>query len=206
VSLIEQRPLSLVRPTRPQTEMLLDQVQAIDAWTRQHRIIDLRFDDATSRQDRLDIARRKDVLQRQHQALVDWTQRQLSQSDRPLSARAEPRAVLVHRNEWVKSKLTGGLQEGGVTVVAALENGADAVGVVIAEQPDLLLVEDKLPMVTGLDVTREARRYAPSTVVVAQVANDWEIGPFLEAGATTAFSRRVPPADIVAEVLAFLAA
>ena len=51
-------------------------------------------------------------------------------------------------------------------------------------------------MLAGLAVVAEVRRYAAKTLVTVQVESDWEIGPFLEAGAHTAFTRRVPPADI----------
>ena len=58
-----------------------------------------------------------------------------------------------HRQAWFRGKVASGLQAGGVAVEADLENGADALGAVVAEQPDFLLVEDKLPMVSGLDLT-----------------------------------------------------
>lgn len=186
--------------------MLLDQLRGIDAWTRSHRPVDLLDVTRLTREARLDLSRRQDVVERERQALLDWTARQLQDSDRLLRLGGVLRAVIVHRNGWFKSKVTSGLEDGGISVVADLENGADAVGVVVAEQPEVLLVEDRLPMVIGLDVTRAARLYSPSTVVVAQVANDWEIGPFLEAGATTTYTRRIPPADIAADLRAFLAA
>ena len=199
-----------VRPqfalVRSETEVLLDQLRGIEAWTRKHRPTHLLLDAALSREARSDIARRQEVVERERQALTDWTAHQLRENTHPLRSFAVPRAVIVHRNAWFKGKLTTGLAAGGITVVADLENGADGVGVVVAEQPDLLLLEHKLPMVTGLDVTRAVRCYAPSTVVVAQVTDEWEVGPFLEAGATTAYTRRIPPADIVADVCALLAA
>ncbi len=56
-------------------------------------------------------------------------------------------------------------------MVASSGNGADAVGTVVAEQPDLLLVEDLLAMVPGELVVREAARFSPSTVVRAQASH-----------------------------------
>ena len=76
----------------------------------------------------------------------------------------------------------------------------------LAEQPELLLLEDKLPMLGALEVLAEVRRWAPQTLVTVQVANDWEIGPFLEAGACTAFTRRIPPAEIADALCSMLAA
>jgi hypothetical protein len=201
----EGRATPPLRRRRSATDVLLDQLRGIEAWTRVHSVRAFDADEAGSRESRLDLARRRDVVMRQRQALLGWTERQLRESDRMLRSLPATRVVIAHRHDWFKGKLTGGLQAGGATVVADLENGADALGVVIAEQPDFLVVQDRLPMVSGLDLTGEVCRYAPSTVVVVQVTNDWEVGPFLDAGAATVYNRRTPPADIVSEILAAVA-
>lgn len=188
---------------RSEAELLLDQLAGIEEWTRAHRATGRLFDTAMSREQRLDLARRRDVVDRQRAALLARTACQLQSSDRPRSGVAG-RALIVHRNDWFKGKLCAGLEAGGITVVDQLANGAEAVGVAVAEQPDVVVLEGALPMLSGLDVTREVRRYAPRTVVIAQVGSDVEVGPFLESGATSAYTRSVPPADIAADVLALL--
>ena len=185
--------------------MLLSQVRGIDAWALAHHEPDAGDATASSREQRLDLARRNDVVQRQRRALIDRTAQHLCESVRLLRVFAATRLVLAHRNDWLKGKVADGVQAGGVAVVADLDNGADTVGVVVAEQPDLLLIEDKLPMVSGMDVLASVRTYAPGTVVVVQVESEAEIGPFLAAGATTAYTRRVPPAEIAAGLLELLA-
>lgn len=185
---------------RSNADVLLDQLRGVEAWTREHIGRAVEVDDAVSRESRLDLARRRDVVMRQRQALFGWTERQLRESDRMLSFGAT-RVAIAHRHDWFKGKLASGLQAGGARVVADLENGADALGVVIAEQPDFLILEDRLPMLSGLELTGEVCRYAPGTVVVVQVTNSWETGAFLEAGATAVYTRRTPPADIAAELL-----
>jgi CheY-like chemotaxis protein len=192
-----------VRPTlstRPDTERLVDQLAGINAWNRTRREVERWACQAGSREERLDRARRLDVVRRQHSALVEATERQLRDTGRPLRAAPAPRIVVAHRNDWFKNKVSTGLSASAVQIVAELSNGADAVGVVVAEQPDLLLLEDKLPMLSALDVLAEVRHLAPRTHVTVQVGNDHEIGPFLEAGARTAFSRRIPPADIATAI------
>ena len=185
---------------RSHAALLRDQLAGIDAWNRCRRAAADAAPDPSSPEMRLEQARRHDVLQRQHHALIDFTHQQMQEAGLPLLTPTAARLVLVHRNAWFKEKVSAALRAEGVQVVARLENGADAVGVVIAEQPDLLLVEDRLPMVSGPDVIREARRYAPGTVVAAQVANDWEVAGLLDAGAHAAFSRRIPPADVAQEM------
>ena len=162
------------RPThrRPPLEIFTDQLAGIDAWNAVRRV---------------------------NQAMIERTEQQIRDTAR-LLRRSHPRAVIVHRNDWFKDKLTAGLTAGGVDVVERLENGADAIGVVVAEQPDLVLVEDKLPMIMGDEVIRQVLRFAPNTIAAAQVGNDWEIEALLEAGARTAFARRVPPADVAADL------
>ena len=90
-------------------------------------------------------------------------------------------------------------------VVAAPHNGAEAVGVVVAEQPDLVLVEDVLPMLSGADVVRElrparrprwSRRRSPTTTGSHRCST---------AGARAAFLRLVPPAEVARGMLALLA-
>ena len=197
------RPTAL--PALSECDLLLEQLRAVEAWTRAHRPSDLDLDAAASRESRLDLARQRDVVERQRQALVDWTTRQLRASDHQLRSAVAVRAVVVHRNEWFKAKIASGLEDAGLAVVASLENGAEAAGVVIAEQPDAVVLESKLPMLTGIDLTRTIRRYAPRTTVLAQVERDGDVGAFLEAGARTAYARRVPPADIVADLRTLLA-
>lgn len=198
-----------IRPrlfTRPDTERLPDQLAGIDAWHRTRREVESWAAGAGSREMQLDRTRRLDVIRRQHQALVEATERQLRTTGHLLRSAPAPRAVVVHRNDWFKDKISTALRASGVELVGALSNGADAVGAVVAEQPDVLLVEDKLPMLGGLDVLREVRRLAPRTLVTVQVFDNRDIGRFLEAGARTAFTRRIPPADIAAALCDLLVA
>ena len=148
----------------------------------------------------MDLARRMEVLRRQQEAIVRRSEQQLRESGRLLHNAAPTRAVVVHRNAWFQGKVAEGLQARGIQVVAQLDNGADAVGTVVAEQPDLLLVEDNIPMQPGPDVIRLSRLYSPDTVIAAHVAYDDRVPVMLEAGARAAYTRRVPPAD-VAEAL-----
>lgn len=185
--------------TRDATELIAQQLGAIDSWHRSH-VAQQVSSVPRSREARMDASRRLEVLQRQHAAMVSRADFQLRTSGDVLYRRPVARAVVVHRQEWFLNKVTTGLRLAGIDVIAGLDNGADAVGAVIAEQPDLLLVEDHLPMQSGEEVIRLSRIYAPDTLVAAQVAYDDRIPVVLEAGAKTAFTRRVPPSDVVRDL------
>lgn len=112
--------------------------------------------------------------------------------------------VIAHRNEWFVGKVTHAFHDRGLLVVAQVDNGADAVGIAVAEQPDLLVVEDTLAMVPGEHVVRDVREYCPRTLVAAQVAYGDRVGTLLRAGAFTVFTRQVPPLDAVRTMLELL--
>ena len=158
-----------------------------------------------SREMRMDAARALEVTRRQHDALVARSHAQLRASGDLLHQRAPRRAVLVHRSEWFLAKVSALLAVSGVEVVAQLENGADAIGAAVAEQPDLVLVEDTLAIVPGEQVVRAVRGYCPGTLVVAQVAYGDSVAAMLDAGAATVFTRQVPPADVVRDLLELVA-
>jgi CheY-like chemotaxis protein len=194
-------------PRRSDTDVLVDQVRGIDSWNVARRAAEASLaESGDSREARLDAARRADVLRRVQQAVIDRTAMQLRISVRLLGQFAPPRVLLAHRNEWFRGTVGQALLDAGVDVVSELENGADAVGAAIAEQPDVVLLEDRLPMIGAVDVIRWIAEHAPSTVCAVQVASEHDIKGFLDAGARGAFSRRIPPADVAHELAALLTA
>lgn len=193
-------------PTHRRTDLdlALCQVDAIERFTTHLRRTQAAADAATSREARLDASRLRDVLRRQHDALVAHCDRQLAAPPRPALALACRRVVIAHRNDWFVGKVAQALQACGLQVAATTANGAEAVGVAVAEQPDLLLVEDALPMTTGVQVVQQVRRFSADTMVAAQVAYGDGMAPLLDAGAAAVFVRSVPPADVAARLLELL--
>lgn len=192
---------------RTEAELTRMQLQAVAAWHRARHVAEVaaRSREA-SREVRMDLNRRLEVLRAQHAAIVKRADAQLARSVHLLSRDVPLRAVVVHRNAWYVGKLNDTLTDAGVEVIGSVENGAAAVGVVVAEQPDLLLVEDVLPMLPGEQVVRDARRFSPETLIVAQVDYSERIAAMLEAGARTAFTRQVPPQEVGERVLELLGA
>jgi CheY-like chemotaxis protein len=196
----------MTRPgQRTEADLTRMQLEAVEAWHRARRAAeDAAAVRTASREARMDVTRRLEVLREQHRAIVERTEHHLQASVHLLARSVPPRAVIVHRNEWFVRKLADELGSHEVEVVGVLENGAQGVGVVVAEQPDLLLVEDTLPMVAGEEVVRETRRFSPSTLVVAQVAYEDRIPALLDAGARAAYTRRVPPGEVARQLLGLL--
>lgn len=161
-------------------------------------------DASLTREQRMDLDRQEEVRQREHDALVARLQAQLEGDIRPILSASPRRLVIAHRNAWFVGKVSAAMEEHALEVVARLDNGADAVGTIIAEQPDLVLVEDALEMVPGLQVVRDVRQFCPETVIAAQVAHADRADALVEAGAAAVFTRSIPPADVAAGLLQLL--
>ena len=188
---------------RSDLDLFRQQLSAIERWHEARRATqEAAQRSAASREARMDLARRLDVIRAEHRAIVARTDAQLRSSVELLQRTTTLRAIVVHR--WFMDKVAADLGLRSIEVVTKLTNGAEAVGAVVAEQPDLLLVEDSLPMMSGEDVVREVRRFAPLTRIGAQVAYDDRIAAMLEAGAHSAYTRRVPPADVAAALAGLL--
>ncbi len=152
----------------------------------------------------MDAARSLEVLRRQHDAVVARADEQLRASGQLLRSTVERRVVIAHRSDWLVRRLEQTLEDRGVLLVARTDNGADAVGLVVAEQPDLVLLEDTLAMLPGSEVVREVRRFSPDTLVAVQAAHGGRVGELLDAGATTVFTRQVPPHEVIRSVLSLV--
>lgn len=152
-----------------------------------------------SREDRMDSDRRVQARRGEHLALLEHYRSRPEGDELPLPTLTW-RAVVAHRNDWFRERLGAELTQRGVEVVASLDDGAAATGVVLAEQPDVVLVEDLLPRYNGLEVLDRVARHAPSTLLAAQLADSSAEAEYLARGATTS-TRRVPPREVADRVL-----
>ena len=188
---------------RSQLDLLKAQVQAIDAWNRSNRLSrDVAEVVGLTREMRLDLSHRMEARRREQAALVARVDAQLRTSGQLLAARRPLRAVLAHRNEWLSGKVSGRLEERGVVVVGLFGDGADAAGTIVAEQPDLVFLEDRLPSLAGSDLVRRVRDFSPLSVIGAQVEDSRGIAPLVDVGAHAVFTRRIPPAEMADQLLA----
>lgn len=191
-------------PARTELELIADQVAGIDSWNAAGRVQRNMIPAArASREMRLDLDRRTQARRRAQAAVFTRAAHQLEHSAHVLAEHAPTRALLVHRNGWLRGKVAERLRDHGIEVVE-VDDGADAIGVLVVEQPDLLLVEDRLPTLSGRQVLRSASRHAPRTVTAAQLLDETDAKDFLAAGASAVFTRRVPPPELADQFLACL--
>lgn len=201
---MSQNPTDTAGP-RNQLDLMKAQVAAVEAWAHALRAAEKAADAAAvTREMRLDLTRRAEARRREHAAVIARADEQLRASGRLMSRNTAPRAILAHRNEWLRGRVAARLEELGVRVVGVFDDGADAAGTLVAEQPDLVLVEDRLPTLSGLDVVRRARDYAPGSVVAAQVMDSSGVDVMVAAGAEAVFTRQVPPDEIADQLFACL--
>ena len=119
-----------------------------------------------------------------------------------LFMRGQPLALVVHPSAWMRAQLADGLTELGIEVVASCPDGAEALGIAIVEQPDVVVLDDRIASSTGLELLADLLRWS-TALVAAQVGDELVMGAMLDGGASAVFSRRVPPA-VMTEALSAL--
>ncbi len=143
---------------------------------------------------------------REHAALIAHIFATTGGQPGPLVDAVPVRAVIAHRHPWTRDKLTAALVAHDVEVVHVGDNGADAVGVCVAEQPTLLVLDELLIMRTGAHVAHEVQHLSPRTLIAAYIPQDSGIGPLLNAGAALVATRQVPPVDLVDQLVTLVSA
>jgi len=102
------------------------------------------------------------------------------------------RLVLVEDNHVFREalELLLSLRE-DVEVIASVGDGAAAAGVVAALQPDVVLMDYRLPGLNGAEATREIRRASPGVSVVCLTASvsSREVEELYEAGARACLTK-----------------
>ena len=171
------------------------QVHGIDAWLASVRLRTSVLAPGSSAAGAApDAARRSEVLRRTTAAMAAMTARELARAPGPLRL-AVPTAVVAHSHEWFADTVCALLASHGFDVVERTDDAAQALGAVIAEQPDLVLVGARLAAMTGAELLAETALFSPLSVRIAQA--DEEQAPALAAaGAAAVMPRHLPPADV----------
>lgn len=192
---------------RHQAALLHDQITALNAWRglRDPALAPPRPSGFGAREHRQDAGRVAAARERERRALLAALDRQLRAHGLPGGHRG-PRVVLAHRDRWSRGALSSALEAEGCELVAALDDGADAVGTAVAEQPDVLLVEERLPTVPVEEVLQVCRALLPAAVLAVEARSGESTGRLLDAGAHAVVSRAVGPQGAARQVLQCLGA
>lgn len=184
--------MTAVYPVRDASELAQDRQRGLARWREDLEARLAHGENAAhDRQSQQDARRERAVLERTRSAVSECLARRM----RALvtSDDGQPRAVVAHRSGWVRAKLVEEFAALGVRVVGDCEDGVEALALAVVEQPELLVLEDKLPWLTTLAVVGGAHDFAPHTAVAVQVEDAGEADAMLGAGAAAVFSRAVRP-------------
>jgi DNA-binding NarL/FixJ family response regulator len=96
------------------------------------------------------------------------------------------RILIADDHEVVRSGLRAILEaHEGWEVVAEAENGKDAVAKALASKPDVTIIDYSLPVINGIEATRQIRARLPDAQILIFTMHDSDVlvGALLEAGA-----------------------
>lgn len=109
------------------------------------------------------------------------------------------RVVVVDDHPVVRHGLTSILRyEQDIEVVGEAADGIEAVTLILSTQPDVVLLDLRLPKISGIDVMRQVRAQAPQVrfLVLTTYGTDEYIGPALAAGAQGYLLKDVAPDEL----------
>ena len=114
-----------------------------------------------------------------------------------------PTAVIADDHPLIREAVLQVLTAAGVDVVAQAQDGLEAIALVRALQPSLIVLDIAMPHARGIDVMAEARRWAPNTKVIVfsgmtsaglfrALLDAKADGVFVKRGAMSEFADAVP--------------
>jgi DNA-binding NarL/FixJ family response regulator len=109
------------------------------------------------------------------------------------------RVMLVEDHALVRSAIRQALAAGGIEVVAEASSAEVALGIAVAERPDIVLVDIDLPGLNGIALVRELAHRLPGTRFVMLTVSDAEsdLLDAVRAGASGYLTKDMTPAALV---------
>jgi DNA-binding NarL/FixJ family response regulator len=111
----------------------------------------------------------------------------------------DPRCLIADDHPALTSAVSSYLSENGFEVVGPVGDGQRAVALATEEQPELALVDFRMPRLSGVELVEKLREVSPETRVVVYTADaDEKIATdVLAAGASALVLKEAPLADLV---------
>lgn len=120
------------------------------------------------------------------------------------SSKAQFRVVVVDDVEWVRSMLTELLEDvSGVEVCGIAADGDEAIDVVLALRPDVVLMDLKMPTVDGITAAKDILAKWPDAKIILNSAyGDADlVEAALAAGIAGYVTKDRRPAELIATLL-----
>jgi DNA-binding NarL/FixJ family response regulator len=114
------------------------------------------------------------------------------------------RVVIADDHPFYRKGLARSLRAHGIEVVAEAPNGEAAIRAVESTSPDVVVMDLKMPGVSGLEATRElTQRAVPTRVLVLSVsAEDTDVTEAVLAGASGYVLKELPVEEVIAAIRA----
>jgi DNA-binding NarL/FixJ family response regulator len=114
------------------------------------------------------------------------------------------RVVIADDHPFYRKGLARSLRAHGIEVVAEAPNGEAAIRAVESTSPDVVVMDLKMPGVSGLEATRElTQRAIPTRVLVLSVsAEDTDVTEAVLAGASGYVLKELPVEEVIAAIRA----
>jgi DNA-binding NarL/FixJ family response regulator len=112
------------------------------------------------------------------------------------------RVLVADDQELVRAGFCVILEASGYVVAGEAADGAQAVALAVSERPDVVLMDVRMPVMDGLEATRQitAMPGAPKVVILTTFDLDDYVYEALRAGASGFLLKDAPRADLIAAV------
>ncbi|MEM7134842.1 MAG: response regulator transcription factor [Chloroflexota bacterium] len=113
------------------------------------------------------------------------------------------RVVLADDHTIVRKGIRSLLDEDPkIEVVGEAENGRQAVAQAEALQPDIILMDHTMPLLNGLEATRQIRKQLPhiQVLILTMHTNEEYVFQFLQAGAAGYLVKQTAPTDLITAI------